>query len=151
MSQFAAIGRPLRPLFFRSGGRPEVVSSQRCKWFGGGARPRNPVLSERVTFCHVREVDWRSGIDCGARYPRENSNTPKANNACLRLRNGNETGFNNRGRNRDRGFRIRCIFLITRPGEEQMSKGLNQKKDAKKKPTKTLKEKRAEKQAKKKG
>ena len=30
-----------------------------------------------------------------------------------------------------------------------MSKGLNQKKDAKKKPTKTLKEKRAEKQAKK--
>jgi len=40
--------------------------------------------------------------------------------------------------------------LITRPGEEDMSKGLNQKKDAKKKPTKTLKEKRAEKQAKKK-
>ena len=32
-----------------------------------------------------------------------------------------------------------------------MSKGLNQKKDAKKKPTKTLKEKRAEKQAKKGG
>jgi hypothetical protein len=32
-----------------------------------------------------------------------------------------------------------------------MSKGLNQKKDAKKKPTKSLKEKRAEKQAKKKG
>jgi len=34
---------------------------------------------------------------------------------------------------------------------ETMSKGLNQKKDAKKKPAKTLKEKRAEKQAKKKG
>jgi hypothetical protein len=32
-----------------------------------------------------------------------------------------------------------------------MSKGMNQKKDAKKKPTKTLKEKRAEKQAKKGG
>jgi hypothetical protein len=32
-----------------------------------------------------------------------------------------------------------------------MSKGLNQKKDAKKKPTKTLKEKRAEKHAKKAG
>jgi hypothetical protein len=31
-----------------------------------------------------------------------------------------------------------------------MSKGMNQKKDTKKKPTKTLKEKRAEKQAKKK-
>jgi hypothetical protein len=32
-----------------------------------------------------------------------------------------------------------------------MSKGMNQKKDAKKKPSKTLKEKRAEKQTKKKG
>ena len=41
-------------------------------------------------------------------------------------------------------------FFDRRPGGKDMSKGLNQKKDAKKKPAKSLKEKRAEKQAKKK-
>jgi hypothetical protein len=38
---------------------------------------------------------------------------------------------------------------FTTEGEQAMSKGMNQKKDAKKKPAKTLKEKRAEKSAKK--
>jgi len=150
MSQFAAIGRPVRPLFSAAVGDQKSFRVRDVTGFGRGARPKNPVLSERVTFGHVRKADWRSGIDGGARYPRANSKLARPNSACLRLRNGNETGFNNRGRNGDRWFRTRCIFLITRPGEEDMSKGLNQKKDAKKKPTKTLKEKRAEKQAKKK-
>ena len=44
-----------------------------------------------------------------------------------------------------------AAILIARPRGKIMSKGLDQKKDAKKKPAKTLKEKRAEKQAKKKG
>ena len=40
--------------------------------------------------------------------------------------------------------------FVRSTGGKDMSKGLNQKKDAKKKPAKSLKEKRAEKQAKKK-
>src|SRR4030095_8614489 len=140
MSKFAAACRSVRPLISALAGDQKFVSSQSCKWFSAWCRSQIPVLTERVTFCHLRTPDWRFVNWRRRLHPRVNSNALKANNACLRLRNRNETGFNNRERNRDRGFRIRCIFLITRPGEEQMSKGLNQKKDAKKKPTKTLKE-----------
>jgi hypothetical protein len=74
----------------------------------------------------------------------------RAKNAWLRLRNSKETGFNNCGRICEATSHT-LHLPDTRPGGKDMSKGLDQKKDAKKKPAKTLKEKRAEKQAKKKG
>jgi hypothetical protein len=47
------------------------------------------------------------------------------------------------------GTALVIIRLVFNPGEHVMSKGLDKKKETKKKPEKTLKEKRAEKHAKK--
>ena len=62
----------------------------------------------------------------------------------LRLRPGAYSQFNSLPDTARPG----CPQSSNRPRGDAMSKGLNQKKDAKKKPTKNLKEKRAEKQAK---
>jgi hypothetical protein len=68
--------------------------------------------------------------------------------APARLRAGAQSQFNSRARKQP----IRIVRTHDFDQEAHtMSKGLNQKKDAKKKPTKTLKERRAEKQAKRQG
>jgi len=66
---------------------------------------------------------------------------------CLRLLPGAYSQFNSLPETARSG----CPQSSDRPRGDAMSKGLNQKKDAKKKPTKNLKEKRAEKAAKRSG
>jgi len=76
MSHFVAIGRPVRPLFSAAVGDQKSFRVRDVTGFGGGR-------GQAIRFCRNVSLFVTSGrligvreFGCGARYPRENSNSP---------------------------------------------------------------------------